>query len=44
MNLTPKKIRQGISAVVKVGTLPRGTYIMAIQTQQGVSTKKLVVE
>ena len=35
---------EGISAVVKVGTLPRGTYIMAIRTQQGVATKKLVVE
>ena len=35
---------EGISAVVKVATLPRGTYIMAIRTQQGVATKKLVVE
>ena len=34
---------EGISAVVKVGTLPRGTYIMAIRTQQGVATKKLVL-
>ncbi len=34
---------EGISAVVKVGMLPRGTYIMAIRTQQGVATKKLVV-
>ena len=34
---------EGISAMVKVGSLPRGTYIMAIKTQQGVATKKLVV-
>jgi hypothetical protein len=34
---------EGISAVVKVGVLPRGTYIMAIRTLQGVATKKLVV-
>lgn len=34
---------EGISAVVKVSALPRGTYIMAIKTQQGVATKKLVV-
>lgn len=34
---------EGISAMVKVGSLPRGTYIMAIRTQQGVATKKLVV-
>ena len=34
---------EGISALVKVTALPRGTYIMAIRTQQGVATKKLVV-
>ena len=33
----------GISTVVDVSALPRGTYIMAIRTQQGVATKKLVV-
>ena len=35
---------EGLSAVVNVSTLPRGTYIVAIHTQQGVATKKLVVE
>ena len=35
---------EGISAIVNVSTLPRGTYIMAIRTQQGVATKKLLVE
>ena len=34
---------EGISAVVNVSALPHGTYIMAIRTQQGVATKKLVV-
>ena len=34
----------GISTVVDVSALPRGTYIMAIRTQQGVATKKLLVE
>ena len=35
---------EGITAVVNVSALPHGTYIMAIRTQQGVATKKLVVE
>ena len=35
---------EGISTVVNVSALPRGTYIVAICTQQGVATKKLVVE
>ena len=35
---------EGISAMVKVSALPRGTYIMAIRTLQGVATKKLVLE
>ena len=35
---------EGISAVVNVSALPKGTYIVAIRTQQGVATKKLVVE
>jgi hypothetical protein len=29
--------------MVKVSALPRGTYIMAIRTLQGVATKKMVV-
>ena len=34
---------EGISAEVNVSPLPHGTYIMAIRTQQGVATKKLLV-
>ena len=34
----------GMTATVNVATLPRGTYILAIRTLQGVATKKLLVE
>ena len=35
---------EGIYATLNVSALPRGTYIVAIHTLQGVATKKLVVE
>ena len=35
---------EGLSATLDVSALPRGTYIVAIRTLQGVATKKLVVE
>ena len=35
---------EGLSATLDVSALPRGTYIVAIRTLQGVVTKKLVVE
>ena len=35
---------EGLSAMMDVSALPRGTYIVAIRTLQGVATKKLVVE
>ena len=34
----------GLTATVDVSALPRGTYILAIRTLQGVATKRLVVE
>ena len=35
---------EGLSATLDLSALPRGTYIVAIRTLQGVATKKLVVE
>ena len=35
---------EGISAMVNVASLPRGTYILAIRTLQGTATKKLLLE
>ena len=35
---------EGIYTTLNVSALPRGTYIVAIRTLQGVATKKLVVE
>ena len=32
----------GMTAIVNISTLPRGTYILAIRTLQGVATKKLL--
>ena len=34
----------GMTATVNVAALPRGTYILAIHTLQGIATKRLVVE
>ena len=34
----------GMTATVNVAALPRGTYILAIRTPQGVATKRLLVE
>ena len=34
----------GMTATVDVSTLPRGTYILAIRTLQGVASKKLKIE
>ena len=34
----------GMTATVDVSSLPRGTYILAIRTLQGVATKRLLVE
>ena len=34
----------GMTATVNVAALPRGTYILAIRTLQGVATKRLLVE
>ena len=35
---------EGLSATLDVSALPRGTYIVAIRTLQGIATKKLMVE
>ncbi|MBR3725718.1 MAG: T9SS type A sorting domain-containing protein, partial [Bacteroidales bacterium] len=34
----------GISAIVDISTLEKGTYIAAIYLAEGVTTKKLIVE
>jgi hypothetical protein len=39
-----KQPAEGLSATLDVSALPRGTYIVAIRTLQGIATKKLVVE
>ena len=34
----------GMTATVNISTLPRGTYILAIRTLQGVATKRLILK